>query len=206
MQRDTRKMFCGFDQLPRPAQLNVLADRLATEALDDLRGTATPVEFYPLSACRAYLCDRTGYITSKEKRTITTELADYGMRDYLQQHNNWYPDTYESISWSAYRSSSSNITVSVRTFVVKHTHDWLPVGVRECRYGAATDTCPQCNQSETMTHLYTCSSRTAWRDQFVSRLQKHLADTSTAADIRCLIAAGIQNWLLTGAKKRSRQS
>jgi hypothetical protein len=46
---------------------------------------------------------------------------------------------------------------------------------------AATDTGPNCNQPETMSHLYTCSSRAAWREQFITQLRKHLADTSTEA-------------------------
>jgi hypothetical protein len=187
-----------FKQLCRPAQLNVLADRLATAVLKDLREAEKPMELYPLPACRAYLCDNTGYITSKEKHSIATELADYALRDYLQQHNNWTPKTYESISWKAYRSSTSKINVAARIFVVKHTHDWLPVGIRERRCGAATDTCPQCQQSETMTHLYTCTARTEWRARFITQLKRHLADTSTAADTRLIIVKGIENWLLTG--------
>jgi hypothetical protein len=47
------------------------------------------MELYPLPACRAYLCDNIGYITSKEKRLIATELADYALRESLQQHNDW---------------------------------------------------------------------------------------------------------------------
>jgi hypothetical protein len=189
---------CDFKLLPRPAQLNVLADRLATEVLMDLRAAATPTEFYPLPACRAYLMDDKGYITSKEKQTLMTEFSEYELRAYLQDHNNWTETIYESINWPAYQSSSSRVSITVKTFVIKHSTDWLPVGVREKRYGAATDTCPKCNQTETNTHLYTCQSRTAWRKQFITQLRKHLIDTSTAADLRCSIVEGIESWLLTG--------
>jgi hypothetical protein len=82
--------------------------------------------------------------------------------------------------------------------VIKLSIEWLPIGVRECRHGAATDTCPNCNQPETMFHLYTCLSRTAWHEQFIAHLRKHLADTSTAADIRYLMVDGIQHWFLSG--------
>ena len=66
-----------FEQLCRPAQLNVLADRLATEVLTDLREAGKPRTLYPQPACSAYLRDNIGYITSKEKRSISTELAEY---------------------------------------------------------------------------------------------------------------------------------
>jgi hypothetical protein len=66
-----------FEKLCRPAQLNVTADRLATEVLTDLREAGKPRTIYPQPACRAYLRDNIGYITSKEKRSISTELAEY---------------------------------------------------------------------------------------------------------------------------------
>jgi hypothetical protein len=51
---------CDFDDLTRPAQLNVLADRRATAALDELHAARKTPEFYPLLACRGYLCDASG--------------------------------------------------------------------------------------------------------------------------------------------------
>jgi hypothetical protein len=59
---------CEFELLPRPEQLDILADQLATEVLKDLRAADKPTELYPLPACRVYLCDGTGHITSREKR------------------------------------------------------------------------------------------------------------------------------------------
>jgi hypothetical protein len=61
-----------FDDLTRPEQLNVLADHRATAALKELCAAGQPTEFYPLPACRAYLRDATGYITSREIRTLTS--------------------------------------------------------------------------------------------------------------------------------------
>jgi hypothetical protein len=59
---------CDFNLLLRPAQLNVLADALASEALEELRAAGQPTEFYPLPAYRAYLRDGIGHITSCEKK------------------------------------------------------------------------------------------------------------------------------------------
>jgi hypothetical protein len=61
---------CDFNLFPRPVQLNVLADTLASEALEALCAAGQPAEFYPLPACRAYLRDGIGHITSCEKRTL----------------------------------------------------------------------------------------------------------------------------------------
>jgi hypothetical protein len=64
---------CEFDLLSRAAQLNVLADQPASEVLEDLRAAGKRTEFYPLPACRVYLRDGAGYITSREKRTHAHE-------------------------------------------------------------------------------------------------------------------------------------
>jgi hypothetical protein len=77
----------AFADLTRPEQLNVLADHRATAALDELRASGQTTEFYPLPACRGYLRDGIGYITSREIRTLRTELTEYELRDYLQKRN-----------------------------------------------------------------------------------------------------------------------
>jgi hypothetical protein len=187
-----------FDDLSRPEQLNVLADHGATAALDELRAADETKELHPLPACRAYLRDATGYITSREIRTLRTELPEYELRAYLQKRNDWSDDTYDSISWQAYGSASAGLTDGRRTFVVKLSHNWLPIGVRERRCSATTDRCPQCDEIETVPHLYRCEARAAWRHRFLIHLHGHLKETKTAADIRCIITKGIENWFLTG--------
>jgi hypothetical protein len=73
-----------FADLTRPVQLNVLADHRATAVLDELRAARQTTEFYPLPACRGYLCDASGHITSRKIRTLRTELPEYELRVYLQ--------------------------------------------------------------------------------------------------------------------------
>jgi hypothetical protein len=123
-----------FEDLTRPEQLNVLADRCATAALDKLRAARKTTAFYPLPACRGYLRDRNGrHITSREIRTLRNALPEKELQDYLQRRNDWSDETYDSINWSAYSSASAGLSDNARTFVVKFTHNWLPIGVRERR-------------------------------------------------------------------------
>jgi hypothetical protein len=73
-----------FDDLTRPEQLKVLADRRATAALDKLRAAGKSTAFYPLPICQGYLRDRNGrYITRREIRTLRTALPENELRDYL---------------------------------------------------------------------------------------------------------------------------
>ena len=188
----------AFADLTRPEQFIVLADHRATAALDKLHAAGKPTEFYPLPACRGYLRDATGHITSREIPTLRTELPEFELRAYLQKRSEWSDEAYDSISWPAYGSASAGLTDSLRTFVVKLSHGWLPIGVRERRCSAMTDLCPQCNEIETVPHLYRCPARAPWRHRFLIHLHGHLKETKTAADIRCIIIKGIENWFLTG--------
>jgi hypothetical protein len=108
--------------------LNFAALRLL---LSTIRAADKPTKLYPLPACRAYLRDGTGDITSNEKRTLTNEFPEYEIEAYLQQRNGWNAHTLDSINWTAYQAAISALTTQVRTFVVKLSHDWLPVGIRE---------------------------------------------------------------------------
>jgi hypothetical protein len=143
-----------------------------------------------------YLCDGTGHIKSREKRKLTNEYPEYEIRAYLLQRNDWTAQIFDSINLTAYRAAISALTDQLRTFVIKLSHNCLPVGVRERRCGAATDTCSKRIQ-ESVPHLYLCHSRANWRDQFIDKFTRHLKDASTAAGLRCTIVEGIQKWLLT---------
>jgi hypothetical protein len=60
------------------------------------------------------------------------------------------------MSWATYGSASAELTDSLRTFVVKFSHSWLPIGVRERRCSTTTDLCPQCTEIETVL-IYTAA-------------------------------------------------
>jgi hypothetical protein len=51
------------------------ADHRASDALDELLAAGEITEFYPIPACRSYLCDSTGYLTSSEIYTLRTEFS-----------------------------------------------------------------------------------------------------------------------------------
>jgi hypothetical protein len=58
--------------------------------------------------------------------------------------------------------------------------------------------CPQCNEIETVPHLYRCQARAPWRHRFLIHLHGHLKEHDTAAGIRCIITKGIEKWFLIG--------
>jgi hypothetical protein len=177
---------------------------LGPHTVMDLRAAAKPTEFYPLPACRTSLRDGTGYITIHEKRALTNELPEYDIQAYFQKRNNWTAHIYDCMSWDAYRLLFSILTDNAKTFVIKLSHDWLPVGIRRCV--ATTDIRPQCTQSESVCHLYLYHSRTTWRDQFITQQQQqqHRFDTFTAAELRCVTLHRLQYTYKSFALKMKR--
>jgi hypothetical protein len=103
----------------------------------------------------------------------------YELRAYLPKRNDWPNDVYGSISWWAYGSASAGFTDSLLTFVVKLSHGWLLIGVCKRRCSATTDLCPQCNEIETVPHLYRCQARAPWRHRFLIHLHGHLIENDT---------------------------
>ncbi len=99
---------------------------------------------------------------------------------------------------SGLRWLSAGLTESLRTYVVKLSHGWLPIGVSEKRCSGTTDLCPQCNEVDTVPHLYRCHVRGPWRHRFLIHLHGHLRETKPAANIRCIIIKGIESGFLTG--------
>jgi hypothetical protein len=100
--------------------------------------------------------------------------------------------------------------------VIKLSHGWLPVGVRERRCGAATDICTQCIQPVTVPYRTVPYRTVPYRTVPVPlplpcdlarsahlSAQWHLVDTSTATDLQCIIVEDIQNWFLTGDTNES---
>ena len=67
----------AYHDLSRPAQLNVIADRAATKALNLARQNKDPPEYYFMPNCTAYLISGNAVILSQERyleRVPTTEL------------------------------------------------------------------------------------------------------------------------------------
>jgi hypothetical protein len=173
----------------------VQADHRASDALDELLAAGEITEFYPIPACRSYLCDSTGILpVAKSTRSETTE---YELRAYLQRRNNWSDEVYDSISWPAYRSASTKLSDSERTFVVKLTHGWLPIGVRERRCSGTTDKCPQCSEIETVPHLYRCQSSTVAQPvrNTPARAPQRYQNCSRPSPHN---HPGIESWFITG--------
>jgi hypothetical protein len=107
--------------------------------------------------------------------------ATHDMEDYLKERNQWDQTQFESICWPAF-SSARNTSVIPR-FIPKYCHRHLPVGVKAHRNNPKySPSCPACGDPmETNEHFLMCKaqSRLAWRQQFITSLDKELRRTGS---------------------------
>jgi hypothetical protein len=117
-------------ELPWPAQLNVYADELATEAVNKQTHTRQVPKFIPLEQTSVYWIQGTTTFTSPEVRALRTSIPAKEIKKYLLGRHNWDARIFKSIVWEAYASPTRSIDANMHKFVVKLRNNWLPVGQR----------------------------------------------------------------------------
>jgi hypothetical protein len=59
----------------------------------------------------------------------------------------------------------------------------------------ANNECIWCHDTETQDHLFQCPHQSAWRDEFVEHLDKHLTDSATEPTVKEEVLECITSWL-----------
>jgi hypothetical protein len=123
--------------------MNVHADSLATDFLDNYAEPSTLVPFIP-GASQASLTIHGETIT----RRFTTWLRHAANSPRLCQHlmakNDWSLNTFRSINWDVPGNALHTLEHSARIFIVKFAHDHLPTRRHMHRIKKAShDKCPQ---------------------------------------------------------------
>jgi hypothetical protein len=178
-----------YADLTRPEQLNGLTDHRATCCTQYPSRSGKPQRSTHYSPAEAIFMTPPGISPVAN----SARSDQYELRAYLQSRNNWSDQVYDSISWPAHRSATALLTDSYQTFVVTLSHSWLPVGAHERRCSATTDLYLQCNETETVPHLYRYQVRAPWRHRFLIQLHEHIKEIYTVADIRCIIFKGMKS-------------
>jgi hypothetical protein len=115
------------------------------------------------------------------------------------EKNAWSAATYASIAWDSYAQAQSKLTPTARTFIVKFTVGWLPVGTRATQIGLSTTAaCPFCLLiTEDLPHLLQCQRSTLTHADIVDELRSHLDITNTAPLLRQNLVTNVTKWLKT---------
>jgi hypothetical protein len=126
-----------YDDLTRPEQLNVQADHRATEAL-----SMNFVQTIPSQSSIQYLraeATQHGYsLVTKYARSEPNSPSTSSERTFRDATTGQTRYMIPSVGL-LYRKANAGLTNNERTFVVKFSHGWLPIGVRERLCSGTTD-------------------------------------------------------------------
>ena len=186
-----------FDDLSRPAQLNTLADRLATRQLDHLLQENATQDMLPLSSNPVYLYNNTAarLVTSKEPNAAKWAWSTQRMFKYWSKRLSLPMKDIQSIDWEGLKHTKKTLTENQKVFCYKLSADWLPTGHRMDLIGNLETECPSCSSpQETLNHLYLCKSRENWRADTLKDLYCQLIQIDTPTIVMRMIMHGIHKW------------
>ena len=142
-------------QLPWEAQLNIEADKLATEARHEMTEKDL-TEFNILPASKLMLFINGAPITRSHATEIRNAWTTQRLRDNMTRRFSWTSGTADNIDWYSHGSTLKAHEFYNLNFSIKFIHERLPLnGVKF--HQSTTDQCPCCKEKkETCEHFITC--------------------------------------------------
>ena len=195
--------------LSLPAQLNVEADRLATEYFDQKIKPpleAGDYEFLKeletgstIHSCGAQLVNAHDIkypraITSSTRRLLREAALSPDLREYMiQKYHGWTQGTPEKVKWTAYNKAQTRMPWSKYIQIVKLANEWADTGSRHKKFNtAASDQCIYCHQQETAQHVLRCTKARQLQIQYLRRLHEMLEQANIHAGIQATLQAALR--------------
>jgi hypothetical protein len=181
--------------LPWAAQMNVHADSLATEYLDNYSARSATVPFIPASQASLTIDGVT--ITRRYAQSLRQAASSPRICKKLMARNNWTLQTFRSINWEVPGKALETLEHSAQIFIVKFAHEHLPTRRHMRRIKRAeTDKCPACiHIVETDWHILSCPRRSLWRAELLKTLGDTLTNNHTQLDLALILIQGIRGAL-----------
>jgi hypothetical protein len=181
--------------LPWAAQMNVHADSLATDFLDNYAEPSKLVPFIPASQASLTIHGET--ITRRFATRLRHAANSPRLCQHLMAKNDWSLNTFRSINWDVPGNALHTLENSARIFIIKFAHDHLPTRRHMHRIKQAPhDKCPACMHiTETAWHILSCPSRSLWRAEMLRTLGESLITNHTQPDIALILLQGIRGAL-----------
>ena len=158
-------------ELDRPAQVNILCDKLATLYMDSmLLGPMTAIHTpgRPQS-----LPIEVQVINSHYTKRLHKEIGAGYHQDYVCKKFKWSQQTYAWIDWTAIKNVAKKTSINQLATISKLMHNWLPLGQKRKQLAltkevkAIAENCPCCwKQPETFIHFLICPEPQLLRARF----------------------------------------
>ena len=195
----------SFKELPRNAQLNVLADELATTFARKQLSKKHPTKINPMffQTSEVSLIVNGQRITAYPQAAIRFHITGTRLRQHLQDSRKpWQDKIWAMIDLQAIGMAYRGMSIVNRLQVSKAIHGWLPTGKqRQQMDSMATSACPCCGESnETQEHIILCQSPKirAARYKALTRLRSTIVTTKGSSYTWIALHKCLAAWAETG--------
>jgi hypothetical protein len=160
-----------IDKLTFNAQLNILADALATQQREEM---PRPISKATTNFCHLVINNK--YITRDTKKQIIQEAGKIPIQNHYHGKYGWSASTFESIHWELQLKALRYFKWGDQRRLLKFAHGWLPTNARLFR--EAQESSPACrccgSLEETNDHILVCSHKalSAHRKKWMEYLKR----------------------------------
>lgn len=142
--------------MKREAELNNRADKLATEAKEQLKWSARFKEpvLYPASRIAVTIEER--LITRSIHKEVIQAYTSQDISTYMERKFQWETATADCVDWECYESNLTRLDYYQNKFAVKLMNERLPCRAEPFNPSSQKE-CPCCNKAqETIEHMQEC--------------------------------------------------
>ena len=189
-----------YVDLSPKAQLNVDADRIATEYQEGCTLDRTKAPRLPTAQVQLQLNDREGFeggtVTHNFKSAIRFAESAPTLRKYIIKRNEWPTAVFdEMVDWEAHSQALSRNNHH-RVHIIKLIHDILPTN-HIARYFVTgrEPHCPSCDcEREERDHVFQCPhpARATWRRTALQEIRKVCTRVSTSPGLLDLLLDSLE--------------
>jgi enamine deaminase RidA (YjgF/YER057c/UK114 family) len=136
------------------AQLNIMADAMATQQRDRM---SKPITRVTGDHCHLVIKDR--YITRDSKTWLIRKSGEIPIQHYYREKYGWSISVFSSIHWELQHKALRSYNQNDQRRILKFTHEWLPTNYRLFREKQeSSPACRLCGDlEETNNHMLRCT-------------------------------------------------
>jgi hypothetical protein len=175
---------------PRGEQVkNATAHKLAVARLKDTNSTGFDDDIqhiFPIT-----ILYKGSPITKGLPQQVSVDVHYNALKEKLKKDNEWDEKTFGAVDWGNYHKAIISLPRPYRLSISKLSHNLWNTNEQNSKYYGHDSSCPYCTQTETQTHLFTCSSSAAAeaRKLALKTLQESLAKFNTPQPLADLLVA-----------------
>jgi len=146
---------------------------------------------------RVHLQDHNGAITSNEKEILDNHWTTFRVEQYYSTRWNTTSLHLLTLDWQLYYKNYQRASATKQIYIIKLLTGWLPVNHRLNKMMTTKLYCPNCENEETIGHIFQCPGRHSWRQQFFKNSQLVLQKYQTPPELSQEVTEHINSILTT---------